>query len=321
MSFSGRVKSSKRLSPGDVVDFFNSIKPTKKPKLKSIFEPEDWTLTNTPTGLGDTVMMTDIERAAFEGGRVATSWLPTPLFREIQNHNPYHVRKQSHCLLSLSAVQERFDLGPGHNFQRARRLFGLPVSCIPRGSIVQSKPVPVPVAKKVTIHIEPGPHAEFQKRYHKRPRVVYEQNIEVLKKFIRSQTGVDFVEIGTSTLSDCARRFSGSVSELIAEMSTASMHIGIISGPYHLATALGIPTVCIINFPSPWELMLPVVRNVDVVEAEWLYPQSQILHQDHDSAHWPIFNLLNLEKAYNFELFPYYGDKQNPREFAELIQS
>lgn len=316
-----RVRSTKRLSPGDVVDFYNSIKTTQKPRLPSIFEPEEWTLTNTPTGLGDTIMMTDIELAAHGQGRKATSWLPTKLFREIQDHNPIHEKRQSHLMVSLSAAQSKFDLGPGHNFQRARRMFGLQAGMIPKGYVVQSKPCHRPIVRKVTIHIEPGPHAEYQKQYHKTPRQIYPQNIEVLRRFIKIHNNIEFVEIGTSEFSDCARRFSGSTTELIAEMSTSTMHIGIISGPYHLATALGVPTVCIINFPSPWELMLPVVRNVDVVEAEWLYPQSQILHQDRDSAHWPLFSAESLEKAFRFELFPYYGDLDNVNKFLELVQS
>lgn len=304
-----RARSVRRITPGDIVDFFNSRQSTSKPKLDSKFDPRLVTLTNTPTGLGDSVMMTDIEMAS---NCVATSWLSGTHFRELQNHNPYHRMVQHPVMVSLSQAQAKWDLGPGHNFQRARRMFGLPVDPTPKGHIS----IPGSTKqKKVTVHLEAGPHSEFQRRYHPTPRVVYPGNISVLRKFIERHDDIEFVEIGSSILGGSVREFKGSVSDMIREMSSAMCHIGIISGPYHVAAAIGIRTICIINFPSPWELMLPVVKNVDVVEAEWLYPQTHVLHQDHDSAHWPLFDERSLEAAWNRDTFPY----EDPINYLSLV--
>lgn len=307
-----RAIKRRRLTPDDVISFYESRPGTKKKPLPKRLEPEEWTLTNTPTGLGDSVMLTDVERAAALAGRKATSWLGTPPFRELQNHNPYHRMAQVPHWVSLSAYQGAFDLGPGHNFQRVRRLFGLPVDPTPSGCLV------VPGAKrssKVSIHLSAGAHSASQTVYHPKPRQVYPENLDVLRKFIRSHPELSFFEVGGHVLGDCIPSFRGSLTESIREMANCCLHIGIISGPYHVATALGIPTICIINFPAPWELMLPTVQNIDVVEAEWLYPQSHILHQDHDSLHWPKFSEYTLQAAYNRETYPY----EDPSKFLNLV--
>lgn len=307
-----RVVKERRLTVDDVHRFFASLPDTKKPKFPRTLDPEEWTLTNTPTGIGDSVMLTDIERAASSANRKATSWLCTTSFRALQNFNPYHRTIQSPHWISLSAYQGAFDLGPGHNFQRARRIFGLPIDSRPSGCLV----VPGAVRKnRVSLHFEAGSHAENQKCYHPQPRVVYPQNLEIVRRFIRAHPELDFFEIGGSVLKDTVPSLNCSLDETIRAMSECCLHIGIISGPYHMANALGVPTICIINFPSPWQLMLPCVKNIDIVEAEWLYPQSHILHQDHDSSHWPMLSLYNLERAYNRETYPY----DDPTPFLEMV--
>lgn len=307
-----RVVKERRLTVDDVLGFFDALPATKKPKLPHRLEPEAWTLTNTPTGIGDSVMLTDIERAAYMANRHATSWLCTTHFRELQNFNPHHRMVQVPNWASLSAYQGAFDLGPGHNFQRARRLFGLPVDPRPSGCLI------VPGAEKrnrVSLHFEAGAHAHNQKCYHPRPRVIYPENLAIIRRFIRSHPELDFFEVGGEVLGDTVPSLKCGLTDTIKAMAECVLHIGIISGPYHVANALGVPTICIINFPSPWELMLPCVKNIDIVESEWLYPQSHILHQDHDSIHWPKFSLYNLEAAHNRETYPY----DNPEKFMELV--
>lgn len=309
-----RAIKRRRLDPDDVISFYGSKKGSSKPKPPLILDPEAWTLTNTPTGLGDSVMLTDLERAAASVGKKATTWLCTPHFRELQNHNPFHRQVQVPHWISLSAYQGAFDLGPGHNFQRARRLFGLPVDPVPSGCLV----VPGAVKKnRVSLHFEAGSHSEHQTKYHARPRQVYPENLDIIRRFIRSHPELDFFEVGGSKLSDIVPSLNVSLSDTIKAMAECVLHIGIISGPYHIASALGVRTICVINFPKPYELMLPCVKNVDIVEAEWFYPQSHILHQDCDSNHWPQFSAYTLEAAYNRETYPY----DDPSKFCNLITS
>lgn len=141
---------------------------------------------------------------------------------------------------------------------------------------------------------------------HPRAREVYPENIAIIREFIANHPEVDFCEVGTSVLSGLIPSVGRSgLMETIAWMSTAHVHIGTGSGPMHLAEALGMRTIVIINFPEPWKLMLPNLVNTFVREEQWYYPQSSILHQDHDSAHWPKFSLYSLESAFNNEVYPY----------------
>jgi len=307
-----RAVKERRLTVDDVIRFY-ADRSSRKPPNEFIFEPEERTLTNTPTGIGDAVMLTDIERSANHSGSQATSWLCCEAFDCLRRLNPYHRDIQQVQWVSISAMQARYDLGPGHTFQRIQRMFGLPVQIVPSGCIVVPER---PVSGRVSLHLVPGAHAQYQTQFHPRPRQVYHENLKVIRQFINTHQELSFFEVGGNVLGDIVPNMHGaSLKSTIHEMAKCVLHIGIVSGPYHIAQALGVRTIVILNFPNPWELMLPVLRNVDIVEAEWLYPSSHILHQDEDSLHWPKFSLRNLERAYHQETFPY----DNPMKFMNLI--
>jgi hypothetical protein len=307
-----RAVQERRLTVDDVIRFY-ADRRSRKPANPHTFEPEEWTLTNTPTGIGDAVMLTDLERSAHYHGLLATSWLCCEAFDCLRRLNPYHRDTQQVQWVSISLMQAKYDLGPGHTIQRIQRMFDLPVRAVPRGCIVVPERA---VRGRVSLHLVPGAHAKYQKRFHPRPREVYPENLDVLRQFINAHQELSFFEVGGTILSDIIPNMHGaSLESTIHEMAKCVLHIGIVSGPYHIAQALGMRTIVILNFPKPWELMLPVLQNVDVVEAEWLYPSSHILHQDVDSLHWPKFNLRNLERAYHKETFPY----DEAEKFSNLI--
>ena len=97
-------------------------------------------------------------------------------------------------------------------------------------------------------------------------------------------------------------------------MASCEYFIGIISGPLHLAIALGLKVVNIINFPDPTRIYLPVLKDIPQVESEWFYPQSVLLHEDGEGEMVVRFGLANLERAINGELYPYWSDR-----YLELI--
>lgn len=308
--------SSPRVGVDDLVNFYADHPGSSKPKLDMRFEPEKYTLTNTPTGMGDSVMLTDLPRAAAQVQRVGTSYLSSPHFRDLIQFNPFYTDAHHPVWVSLSSLQQRFDLGPGHNLQKARRAFGLPVDPRPAGCIV----VPgVRPSNRVSLHFEAGVHAASQRQmYHPRAREIYPENLAVIREFIRAHPELDFFEVGGRVLSDTVPSLVHlPLPAVVCEMAACCLHIGIISGPYHVANALGVRTIVIINFPSPNDFMLPCLKNVDVVESEWLYPQSHVLHQDQDSPHWPKFSLRTLEMAYNGETYPY----ADPSPFLSLVCS
>ena len=63
----------------------------------------------------------------------------------------------------------------------------------------------------------------------------------------------------------------------------------------------------IVNFPEPHLICLPTLKDIDVVESEWFYPQSVILHQEGSGDFAPQFNLDNLERALEGDLYPYWS--------------
>ena len=278
-------------------------------------EPAHYTLTMTPQGMGDCVCLMDLERAASLAGKTAHVWSAAYPFSVVRHFNPYHRDGQTPMWISLTAAEASYDIGPGHNIQKARRIFGLPVDTVPSGCLnagVHKDP------RRVSLHFEAGVHAQTQRRtVHPRAREIYPKTFEALSCFIKAHPELRFIEVGSSpSLRELVPNICGvSLEETVRTMATCSLHIGITSGPYHLATALGLRTILIINFPDPWELMMPMIKNIDTIEGEWCYPQSHILHQDHDSAHWPLATADNFERAYHKEIYPY----DNPQEFLDLV--
>jgi hypothetical protein len=92
-------------------------------------------------------------------------------------------------------------------------------------------------------------------------------------------------------------------------MASCEYFVGIISGPMHLAAALDLKIVGIINFPEPDRIYLPVLKDIALVESAWFYPQSVLLHQDGEGELVPRFSLDNLERAFGGEIYPYWSDR------------
>src|SRR5437870_1947188 len=81
------------------------------------------------------------------------------------------------------------------------------------------------------------------------------------------------------------------------------------SGPMHIAAALNLKLVVIVNFPPAHKICLPTLVDIDQIEAEWFYPQSVILHQDTDSKFVKLVSAENLKRAIDGELYPYWSSR------------
>jgi len=81
------------------------------------------------------------------------------------------------------------------------------------------------------------------------------------------------------------------------------------SGPLHIAVALRLKVVTITNFPDPTDIYLPTLKDVDLIESEWFYPQSAILHQEGEGELVAEFSLQNLERAINGDIYPYWSER------------
>lgn len=267
------------------------------------------TLTNTGHGLGDTVILTDLPRAAKQAGSAVSVFSQARSFRTLISLNPYFENSILPFWVSAEQICLNFQVGNGHIIQRLRRAFGFPVEFKPGGCLVVQDRKTVP--GRVILHFEPGHHVRWQREnVHPRAREVYPENMQVIQKFVQTHPALEFIEIGDSFsgLRNVQNKCGLVLKDTIRLMASAEYFIGIISGPLHLAAALGLKIVNIINFPEPGRIFLPTLKDIEEVESEWFYPQSVLLHQEGEGGTVYGFSLVNLERAIAGELYPYWSD-------------
>jgi len=81
------------------------------------------------------------------------------------------------------------------------------------------------------------------------------------------------------------------------------------SGPLHVATAMGCKCIVLVNFPAPDQIILPTLKPVDIVEMDWFYPQHVHLHQEGDGPLVKKVTHENLTKAIQGEIYPFWSDE------------
>ncbi len=308
LQITGKAYSmSKRLDKSRIIAFYK--KCSRKERLRLPCSLEHFTLTNTPLGLGDTIILTHLPRIASKFRRQASVYIPNSYFETVMRFNPYHTSYISPFWVAADKLKYYYDLGNGHFIQRLQRAFGFEPELAPHGCLVV--PDISTQAGWVVLHFEPGPHVNWQRTYvHQRARQVYPENMLVLQEFITRHPNLRFAEVGF--------RFSGlegvenwtglDLEETIRRIARCEYFIGIMSGPLHIAAALGLKIITIINFPHPTMICLPTIKDIDVVESEWFYPQSVLLHQEGEGEFVQNFSSQNLERAFDGELYPYWSD-------------
>jgi hypothetical protein len=294
---------SPKVTANDVRDWYRRQKPAVREKWQPL-DPKHVCLTNTVPGLGDTAMLTDIEHAAHSIGQMAYATSQSPHWGPLMDHCPTHVNKWFPVRVCLPGAHRKWGLGPGHLLQRARRMFGLPQVAVPKGNLVVPGVEKVP--GRICFHTAAGPQAEWQRRnVHPRARILYPGSMVALRKLADGPGS--FIEVGTArTLfhSNIEDGTGKDLTKLIRLMAECEFFVGINSGPMHVAAALGLKIVALVNFPKPF--LLPNLMDTGTVEEEWLYPQQCVLHQDIDSPWWPLATLKNLEAALGGDVYPYW---------------
>jgi hypothetical protein len=271
----------------------------------------DITLMNKNPGLGDTVIITDLPRIAARHGRKEYIYSSSRFFGPLTTFNPYYQPGLAPFFADADLLNSVYSLGNGHFIQRLQRAYGFEPDLLPSGCVqVETAVIP----GRVVFHFEPGRSAHDQKHFHPCPRQIYVENMQVLQRFVHDRRDMEFYEVGSRFSGlDCVGDWTGlPLEQSIRNMATCQHFIGILSGPLHLAIALGLKVINIINFPAPWRIYLPVLKDIDLVETEWLYPQSVLLHQDGEGELVARFSLANLERAMNGDLYPYWSDRYLP---------
>jgi hypothetical protein len=112
----------------------------------------------------------------------------------------------------------------------------------------------------------------------------------VLQEFINKHPELEFIQLGKEPVpfSRVSNLPDNTLEDTIKLIATASLLIGIISGPMHVAAALGLRSIVIINFPPAHKIFLPTLVDIDQVESEWFYPQNVHLHEEGEGPQVPM---------------------------------
>lgn len=277
--------------------------------LKRLPENMPNVLSTVTMGLGDTMMMTDLPRAAQKQGRTdLTCFSGSPHFLQLMSFNPFwKQQKDKAFMVNAPDLVRQYDCGNGHYLQRIRRAFGLKVDDCPRGCIAwKGRRNP----NRVILHFEPGVHVNWQrKEIHARARQLYPETKLELERFISQSRKLHFFQVGKESLHIRGTTHVRAVNtvDLVNQIALGSWFIGIMSGPMHVATALQLKCVVIVNFPAPDKIFLPTMKVTGQIESEWFPSQHVFLHQDGEVPLVPKATCMNLHRAFNGEVYPYWS--------------
>lgn len=301
----------------DVIRRFYASQPVlPRPRLDRPLR--GFTACTRHTGLGDTLMLSALPRSGARTGGTISIYAPGPSFAPLCAFNPFHDGQVGAYWAMSDLLLAGYDLGGGHFIQRLQRAWGLAPDPAPQPCVV------VPgrrIARgRVVLHLGPGgaDNLRAQRRLvHPRAREIYPSTREALQHFVHAHRELQFYEIGEqySCLDDVGDWTGVPLDTTIRRMATCEYFVGINSGPMHLAAALDLKIVTILNFPAAELLVLPALKQTGLIDVEWLYPQSVLLHQDNEGPLVPKFSLRTLEQAFAGEIYPYWSNG-----YLELIE-
>lgn len=291
----------------------------KQPELKLPAVPclDGAVLSSLCTGLGDTLMLTDVPRAS--RGTVPV-FSVAGHFRPLMKWNPWW--KDSGVagqllLVNAPTVVRHYATGNGHYLQRLRRAFRLPVDPVPRGCLAwKGHRWP----KRVVMHFEAGPHARWQRQNIKAgARQLSRQSRLEIEKWVAQERGLEFIMVGRppegGPLKGVRCVKTPTLDDLVNRVGECGWFVGIVSGVMHLATAMQLRCVVLVDFPEAHRIMLPTLKQTGQLEEEWLYPQNCHLHQEGDGPLVKRLSVDNMKRAMDGELYPYWR-----ADYAELVE-
>ena len=287
-----------------------------EPKLRLMPELGGAVLSSMCVGLGDTLMLTDIPRAS--KGQVPV-FSTSKHFRPLMRFNEWWrepLPEDQLMLANAPTLVRYYATGNGHYLQRLRRAFKLPVEPVARGCVKwQGRRA----NNRVLMHFEAGPHALWQ-RQHITPgaRLLSPWGRSMVEKWVASMKGWEFWMVGAAPpggpLKGVQMKRSPSLAELVELTGQCGWFVGIVSGVMHLATAMQLKCVVLVDFPHAHEIMLPTLKQTDQLEAEWLYHQNVHLHQFEEGPLVKRVTVENLKRAVDGDLYPHWRT-----DYGELI--
>jgi hypothetical protein len=287
-----------------------------KTSPKEPFINEDYcTVTAETTSLGNTIALTNIPRDTARAGRRVRLISDSPFFVPLMKFNSYYVPEPDYeqPLLNIDILHD-YDLKGGHLLQKIQRALGFEVDVRPSGTIQVEQKV---TKNLIALHLTAGASLIEQRRYHRRPKLLYSEHRAILQQFILDHPEYRFVELGHRSvgLQGVENCCGVELEQTISILKDCEYFIGTDSGVMNLAAALGIKSIIVINLPPIEQVYLPLLVDMPAVSIDWLYPQNVHLHQDGEHELVKRFSYENLQRALNGELYPFWSD-----EYLDLIE-
>ena len=208
-------------------------------------------------------------------------------FSTLMTFNDYYKTCDSFDNSCSTPEISKNDWGGGHVIQRIERALGLKVSIKPKGDLNIEKKI---VKNKVAIHLNRSgaKHTDLSQK-----------SKNLVNKFMEKYSGIyEFVKIDPKN----------TLTKTIEMLSTCEYFIGLNSGPMHLATALDLKCVVLVNSPLSSELFLPKMKECEIPELEWLYPQNVHLHENGSNELVPKLTIRSLKNAFEGKVYPYWKE-------------
>jgi len=239
---------------------------------------------NTQRGLGDCLSCFNTNRPI---------WSPSPHFEVLRRYTSLPSLDQPQGRgLSVSDLH-RVDFRRQHLFNRVRLVSGMPALAAPRA--ILDRVDHRPIDNNIAFSFDVGPNAPQKATLHPRARELYAEHRVTVQDFIRRHADRwNFIEVGMQSFGfdDTLVQTGVGLERTIQLLRRCRYYFGMHSGMMHLATAIGLQCLILINMPSPERVVLTPggpdedTANPACWETQWLYPQHTHLHED--ATHGPL---------------------------------
>lgn len=261
-----------------ILDQFYQNHNTYKSNLPNTFSPPS--VYNNAEGLGDAIILTSILPYLKVSNKLLNEIGEKYINKKnLTNHSDF-------CVTELA----QNNWGGGHAIQRFQKSLGLPVEIKPKGKINYNSNLKE--KNKVFIHLQNN--TDWKRTI---PNSLDIEQIKIINDFFKINTYFTPYYYNNDL----------TINEMIGVMETCEYFLGIDSGPMHVAAALDLKSIIIINDPNQL-VYLPKIKECELPNSEWLYPQNIHLNRSGKTELIPYFTLQTLISAFKGDIYPYFTD-------------
>ena len=272
----------KRLSKEEVssilIDYYKDVNSYKE--FRQPFEADS--IFNLANGLGDSLILSSFLRDKKVNNR---------LLDELNNDMQFCVSERftNDSELDIAEIA-RYNWGGGHCTQRIQRALGLPISVRPCPILKEDKK---PFKDYVFVHLTTD--TDWKRST---PNSLNSDVQNTVSEFFNNNKNLTPYYF----MNDLPLPL------LFTIMSKCEYFLGIDSGPMHIAAGLGLKSIVIINNIGN-NIYLPRIKECDIPNSEWLYPQNIHLNTMGGNHLVPSFSLENLVNSFVGDVYPYFSEE------------